>query len=905
MDIVRAAQRQKDTRSKSGIHRPWQARGFRRAEKRATDYRRTILSVSLMALAAALLWAPVSLAQDSAADDKGVDSGNYNIQQSIEFGYRADWVNGNTDTYDTFVNLGSGVRLLDYTLDMRSLNHQGLLFDDLHFSNFGYGGDPNDVSRLHIDKNKWYDFDVLFRRDKNFWDYNLFANPLNPAAPNPAGSETTGCIVSGPTTAHPGLPGYCSSPAIAENNSPQALDLVRRMQDYDLTLFPQSHVRFRLGFSHNRDQGPGYFTTDGGTITDFPETYSYTTNAYRAGVDFRILPRTTISYDQFLTYFKQDNVVLENPVATPGQYDYRAPNGTPVDLGIIWSTQTPAEALPCATPITNAATTPPTVNPTCNGFVSYSQIGRPRNYMPTERLRFQSNYFQKFEMEGSFGYSSSDNTIPDFNETVIGWTARTSSPGSTTAGPADAKRISVDGSWSGVYSVTDKFRIQDSFHYNNWRIPGLWNSMLGSLFNTTTGGTGLGAPVGYFVAANCDLANGYSGTTCPNHTATSAADLVDAYNWNFLKQDMKSNTFQLDYDFAKRLSGYIGYLYDHRQIVTSSLSYTTADIYYPGGATASPANDYLAARGSCALVVGVLPAGCVLNADGSITFTPAPPTGGPTYVPLGINENSLLAGLTARPMDNLRIGADVAWGYNDASFTRIDPRQVQSYKVHVTYTPKPWATIDGAVEIHENRDNVETVDNLEHDRMYSFTTMLMPNQHLTVDFGYSYWDVYTQSEICFNYSISYTNPPPATGTTVFQTSPPGVDTTPCPITGASVGAAGVGALSTYASTDHFVHGGLMWKPSKRVTTSIGYAGSFVRGNTIFLNPLTPSGTLDYNYLSPYGSIVIDVYKGFSYKVSWNYYGFNEEGNTNPFGLATIRLQDFNGSTATFAFRYAF
>ena len=104
------------------------------------------------------------------------------------------------------------MRLFDYTLDMRSLNHQGLLFDTLSFSNFGYGGDPNDVSRLHIDKNKWYDFHLLFRRDKNFWDYNLWANPLNPAAPNPVGSQTTGCIVSPPSAAHPGLPGYCSNP---------------------------------------------------------------------------------------------------------------------------------------------------------------------------------------------------------------------------------------------------------------------------------------------------------------------------------------------------------------------------------------------------------------------------------------------------------------------------------------------------------------------------------------------------------------------------------------------------------------------------------------------------------------------------------------------------------------------
>ena len=60
---------------------------------------------------------------------------------------------------------------------MRSIDHNGLLFDTLSFSNFGYGGDPNDVTRLRIEKNKWYDFRMMFRRDKNFWDYNLSANP--------------------------------------------------------------------------------------------------------------------------------------------------------------------------------------------------------------------------------------------------------------------------------------------------------------------------------------------------------------------------------------------------------------------------------------------------------------------------------------------------------------------------------------------------------------------------------------------------------------------------------------------------------------------------------------------------------------------------------------------------------
>ena len=44
------------------------------------------------------------------------------------------------------------------------------------------------------------------------------------------------------------------------------------MQDYDLTLLPQSAVRVRLGYSRNRDKGPSLFTTDGGTISAFNQS---------------------------------------------------------------------------------------------------------------------------------------------------------------------------------------------------------------------------------------------------------------------------------------------------------------------------------------------------------------------------------------------------------------------------------------------------------------------------------------------------------------------------------------------------------------------------------------------------------------------------------------------------------
>jgi len=74
-----------------------------------------------------------------------VDEGNYHIKQSIEFGGRFVDVTGNTQSYDTFVNLQQGPRLLGFTTELRSLDHHGSLFDRFYFSNFGYGGDPNQV----------------------------------------------------------------------------------------------------------------------------------------------------------------------------------------------------------------------------------------------------------------------------------------------------------------------------------------------------------------------------------------------------------------------------------------------------------------------------------------------------------------------------------------------------------------------------------------------------------------------------------------------------------------------------------------------------------------------------------------------------------------------------------------
>ena len=111
---------------------------------------------------------------------EGMNIGDYNVKQSVEFGGRITDFTGNEQVYATYVNLASGPRLFGQTLEMRSLDNKGPLFDNLFTTSFGYGGDPNSVSILRMSKNKWYDFDGSFRRDRNYWDYNLLANPLNP-----------------------------------------------------------------------------------------------------------------------------------------------------------------------------------------------------------------------------------------------------------------------------------------------------------------------------------------------------------------------------------------------------------------------------------------------------------------------------------------------------------------------------------------------------------------------------------------------------------------------------------------------------------------------------------------------------------------------------------------------------
>src|SRR5690242_20029517 len=211
----------------------------------------------ILGLAAALLLIAPAMAQEDQALE-GKDWGDYHVNQSFEVGWRGTSFTGNNDVYDTFVNLGQGARLFNQSLEMSSKDHRGILFDTLSMSNFGYGGDPNNFSMLRIFKNKWYDFSANFRRDRNLWNYDLLANPLNPLT---------------------------SKPAVIIDSSPHFMALTRRLSDYNLTLLPQSNVRVRLGYSRNTNEGPSLTTYHAGAEALLFQEFKATTNAYQLGID--------------------------------------------------------------------------------------------------------------------------------------------------------------------------------------------------------------------------------------------------------------------------------------------------------------------------------------------------------------------------------------------------------------------------------------------------------------------------------------------------------------------------------------------------------------------------------------------------------------------------------------------
>ena len=448
---------------------------------------------------------------NSPPQPEGVESGGYVIHQSTEIGYRTANVTGSQAMYDTLVDLRSGPRLLDQTLSMESQAHDGLLFDNLFITSFGWGGEPNNGLHARINLDKWYDFRARFLRDQTDFDYDLLANPLNP-----------------PT----------SSPSIPVDSSPHSFYTRRRMSDFDLTLLPQSRVSFRLGYSRNNMTGPSYSSVHEGTDALLYQAWNTTLNSYRIGADLKVLPRTVISYDQFLDYYKGDTKWQLTPFAPallPGP-----PGSVELGLPIDTANKTPCAINAPATSLIDPAGT--LTNLACNAYFGYNRSDRIRTSAPTERLSLHSSYFQRFDLSASYAYSSANMNAP-FDEFFNGLSQRSRLRQETVTGPGDATRISNVADFGLTVHLSEHFRLVDTFRFWAYRIPASFTSVT---TDWTVPGEGSCAP------PSCSLLTPISATT------QSVSNSFDQLSFN---QSWNRNETDLIWDVSKRLGARIGFRY--------------------------------------------------------------------------------------------------------------------------------------------------------------------------------------------------------------------------------------------------------------------------------------------------------------------------------------------------------
>jgi hypothetical protein len=756
----------------------------------------------------------------AASQPETVTSGGYVIHQSIEAGYRFTDQTGSSSMYDTLVNLQQGPRILEQTLSMQSETHESLLFDDLFVNSFGWGGDPNNVFRARLSKNKWYDFRGSFRRDQNVSDYNLLANPLN--------SST-------------------SAPTVQVINSPHEFLTSRRISDVDLTLLPQSRLSFRLGYSHNNMSGPSFSSVHEGTDALLYQPWNTTLNSFRIGADWKLLPRTVLSFDQFLDYYKGDTT-WQLGTAVPALM----PDGTKtVELGLPFNT---VASQPCAAG--SAGLIDPAgvlTNVACNGYFGYLRDQRTRTSTPTERLSLRSGYFRWLDLTASYSYSSADLNTPN-DEFFSGLISRTRQRSFLQTGPASAARIANTADFGAVIHVTSRFRIVDTFRYDVFRSPGNWNLLTTSLFGAT-----LASRANIFSPATCPPP--FTAATCPQHNSSSPADIsVDLRN-GFLKQDQRSNTFELHYDLTRKITGHIGYRYERRRIVDNN-----SDLQLLAFLPSLPN------RGACAglpLTNGV----CTTTLADSATNL------------LAIDGYGVVAGLSARPTRALRLVFDTELFYADKTVTRMSPRQQSRYRVQATYTPRPWAVVGTSVNVLENSNEDLLTKARGHNRNYGFTALLAPRERFGLDLAYNYNDYLQNALICFSDALP-------TGVTLPVVTS-AVACVPDPNNPLLTN-------SFYVSRTHFGSATVMFKPVKRVTTQLGYSISSVGGDAPMFNILQPDPSLHYNYHQPVANILLDMGHNLAWNAGWNYYQYNEKSFVGP-----TSPRYFHAQTATVSLRYAF
>ncbi len=216
---------------------------------------------------------------ETTGSPRGDTMGDYNITQSFELGYRFKSVGGDEGMYRSVDNTGNGLRLLGSNLSINSKDGHGKYFDEILLNTIGLGNDNYQAAVLRIQKNNLYRYDMT-------WRLNAYYNP--------------GLTVAGGTHLE---------------------DTIRRLQDHNLLLLPQSKIRFNLGYSRNTEDGPALSTVQefdaSGSAYPIFTNVKRQWNEYRLGTDMD-LAGFKLTLMRRWDFFKDDTLASSAGVFAAG-----------------------------------------------------------------------------------------------------------------------------------------------------------------------------------------------------------------------------------------------------------------------------------------------------------------------------------------------------------------------------------------------------------------------------------------------------------------------------------------------------------------------------------------------------------------------------------------------------------
>jgi hypothetical protein len=753
----------------------------------------------------------------------------YTAYHSVDLGGHMVNMSGSNAMYSTLVNLQSGPRVLGETFELRALPGSKGLVDNLSAMGNGFGGDPNTFAKLTFSKAKSFEFSGLFRRDRQYFDYDLLGNPNLPAGMT---------LNLGPSNAPTGTFAWGQV-----QHSPVLFNTVRRMTDTSLVFHPLSKVTYRVGYSRNTFEGPSLSPSYAIAKydADVEQYQRNSTDDFTGAIEWKPVENTKLSFEEEVHRYKMDSFYTLDP----NSYNAQEADGTKVYLGNWDALTAPYGIGACNTKAMGSAYTSssvytifaasaqpnglPVINAACSAVTSYTRTQPTRVTIPTESLRLQSSSIKNITMNGDLNYTLATMDLPHYYENAQGLDviSATTAPvrSITYNGSAKAHRAVVGANYAITWQVGKNFSIADQVSYNNVQQPGYSTLPIATTLSTPSLATGTLNYIGPLTTGNAvALPHGVNGVYTPAYYGQRSMVNNLTANW-----DASSRTrFSLTYRYGTRM-------------ISQGMPH---NVDIPVGALADPVN-------------------------GNLT----------------INQNGGIFNVALRPSTNWDINGTVEAIYDDNALTPVSPRETQHYRVHTKFRPMPWATFNAAyndLERHNNTNNNaatvatgnETYDgpiaHQDHSRTVSFGGVLAPNDKIALDFNYAYTDVYTATNTCYA-SGAVTGVPGAV--TASGTACAGA-----PLRGSNTYEFGpvkdfMDAPTQYGSVS------LALTPVKKIHSDLGYRLSSVNGTQFFNDARQVNGSMESTYVSPFMNLAWTVHSGLIWKAEYNFFGYGEGGAT--------------------------